>query len=482
MIWKLDRHLTAYQISGIFRCLMTMLLAFASACDLSFLHGVPAATLSLCGDGLVQSGEECDEGLGNSDTLRDACRTSCRRAYCGDKVVDSNEECDDGNGADGDGCNLGCVTWDWTRTQDGDWHGWDSGSAVATDQQGNVFVTGSVSVAPEDTDIILSKYDPDGVLTWNIGYSGSANKEDMGYGVATDAQGNVVVAGFETTVNQRRNIWIRKYDGDGNKLWTRVHDGRGLDDEARAISIDGAGNVFVTGFEGVTAIVSCIWIGKYDRDGSELWSKRDCTHGYGLHKGLGIAIDSLGNVIVVGDLAFWDGTGMAWFRKYNQVGIELWTRYDYNPVRDCHNVAAAVTTDQMGDILVTGSVCVSPNMATTSRLSVRRYSPFGTLRWSRSLCDSELGECVGKGIACDATGNVLVIGYKNSRTQGENAWLVKLNDAGGMVWSRTHDGPASGADRGFGVAIDKQGSILVTGEESISAGHDADVWIRKYMP
>jgi cysteine-rich repeat protein len=54
--------------------------------------------------------EQCDDGLGNSDTVPDACRTSCERARCGDGVTDSGEECDDANLAAGDGCSAGCAT------------------------------------------------------------------------------------------------------------------------------------------------------------------------------------------------------------------------------------------------------------------------------------------------------------------------------------------------------------------------------------
>lgn len=49
---------------------------------------------SVCGNGVVDDGEVCDDGDGNSDSLPDACRTDCRRAYCGDGVVDTSEACD----------------------------------------------------------------------------------------------------------------------------------------------------------------------------------------------------------------------------------------------------------------------------------------------------------------------------------------------------------------------------------------------------
>jgi cysteine-rich repeat protein len=67
-----------------------------------------------CGDGTlnVAAGEECDDGSGNSDILPDACRTDCGLASCGDGVVDSGEACDDGpDNSDtmADTCRLDCT-------------------------------------------------------------------------------------------------------------------------------------------------------------------------------------------------------------------------------------------------------------------------------------------------------------------------------------------------------------------------------------
>jgi cysteine-rich repeat protein len=64
---------------------------------------------SICGDGVITGAEDCDEGVGNSDTAIDACRTNCRLAACGDGVVDTGEACDDGNNQDGDGCSSVCA-------------------------------------------------------------------------------------------------------------------------------------------------------------------------------------------------------------------------------------------------------------------------------------------------------------------------------------------------------------------------------------
>jgi uncharacterized repeat protein (TIGR01451 family) len=63
-----------------------------------------------CGDGIIDDGEECDDGENNSDTDPDACRTDCTLPFCGDGVLDpgNGEECDDGNNVDGDGCSATC--------------------------------------------------------------------------------------------------------------------------------------------------------------------------------------------------------------------------------------------------------------------------------------------------------------------------------------------------------------------------------------
>ena len=49
----------------------------------------------VCGDGIINPGEQCDNGASNSDIAPDACRSDCRRAHCGDGVKDSREQCDE---------------------------------------------------------------------------------------------------------------------------------------------------------------------------------------------------------------------------------------------------------------------------------------------------------------------------------------------------------------------------------------------------
>jgi len=66
-----------------------------------------AATIlaAVCGNGVLEPGEECDDG---NLVNRDGCSSACKLPACGDGYLDLGEQCDDGNLVDGDGCSSTC--------------------------------------------------------------------------------------------------------------------------------------------------------------------------------------------------------------------------------------------------------------------------------------------------------------------------------------------------------------------------------------
>ncbi|MFO1463339.1 MAG: CARDB domain-containing protein [bacterium] len=61
---------------------------------------------SVCGDGLIEPGEQCDDG---NATGGDGCSATCRlETVCGDGIQEGVEQCDDGNTTPGDGCDANC--------------------------------------------------------------------------------------------------------------------------------------------------------------------------------------------------------------------------------------------------------------------------------------------------------------------------------------------------------------------------------------
>ena len=67
---------------------------------------VEGCVMAICGDGFVGAGEACDDGNTDDD---DACTNSCALASCGDGVLQEGEACDDGNADDTDDCLNTCV-------------------------------------------------------------------------------------------------------------------------------------------------------------------------------------------------------------------------------------------------------------------------------------------------------------------------------------------------------------------------------------
>jgi hypothetical protein len=94
------------------RCSLFVLLVvgFAVGCgDNGSTQGPPDP--EDCGNGVLDTGEECDDGTANSDSEPDACRTTCVSPVCGDGIADSGESCDLGaaNSDDAaDGCRTSC--------------------------------------------------------------------------------------------------------------------------------------------------------------------------------------------------------------------------------------------------------------------------------------------------------------------------------------------------------------------------------------
>ncbi len=75
-------------------------------CDQFDDGALNASCDAVCGDGLADVGEACDDG---NATSGDGCRADCTIEACGDGIVDVGEACDDGATVDGDGCSASCA-------------------------------------------------------------------------------------------------------------------------------------------------------------------------------------------------------------------------------------------------------------------------------------------------------------------------------------------------------------------------------------
>lgn len=134
----------------------------------------------------------------------------------------------------------------------------DYSTSLAADNSGNIYVTGVTTgdldgnVFAGYDDIFLTKWHSDGTKEWTKQW-GTVHFE-TGAGVATDSEGNIFVTGgtngpLDGFTNAAKDIFLMKVYPDGVKAWTKFW-GTEANDEGKAIFIDSADNIYVTGTTG----------------------------------------------------------------------------------------------------------------------------------------------------------------------------------------------------------------------------------------
>jgi hypothetical protein len=148
----------------------------------------------------------------------------------------------------------------------------DSATAIAVDQSGNVYVTGGRWDPDADYDFATIKYNSAGEEQWVVRYNGPANSADSGKAIAVDTAGNVYVTGTSYASANAIDYATIKYNSAGQEQWIARYNGPGdSDDDAFALAIDGSGNVYVTGGSTGGAISPDYATIKYDSAGNEIW-------------------------------------------------------------------------------------------------------------------------------------------------------------------------------------------------------------------
>ncbi|MEN9640405.1 MAG: hypothetical protein RLZZ262_2274, partial [Bacteroidota bacterium] len=207
--------------------------------------------------------------------------------------------------------------------------GMDNGQVIALDAAGNIVMTGyftspvitfgSTTLTNADSlgtaDFFVAKYSSSGSVLWAQRIGGSSN--EYGYGVATDAAGNIVVSGSFTSATitlgnitlfnanpagTSSDIFFAKYDAAGNVLWAKSSGGINWDNGSQ-VATDKFGNVFVTGYYassqitfGATTLnnsgIYDVFLAKYDAGGNFLWARSSV--GSGSDIGNNVAVDPNG--------------------------------------------------------------------------------------------------------------------------------------------------------------------------------------------
>lgn len=336
-------------------------------------------------------------------------------------------------------------------------------NGVSSDSAGNAYATGAISnpglfdnitIPCNASDVFLTKYDSSGNILWAT--VGGGPLLDQGNDVATDANGNSYVVGaiqtngpnptaqfgnFTLTGHGDYDWLVVKYDTLGNVIWAKNY-GSTLGDIAQGVTLDSAGNLYVTGFfsstmtvDGVTVTskgLSDLFLAKFDLNGVLLWLKT--AGGTGADIAHGVVTDSLGNVGIVGEFqntAAFDshsvraaGLGDAFIAKYDAAGNNLWVHGGGSTTSFVIDPGKAIGADAANNFYITGDYT---GTATFDGLSV-----------------------------------------PNTGTNGTDIFVAKYNTAGAIQWLHHAGGPVS--DKGYSIGVDQAGNSWVSGFASSGPG------------
>jgi lysophospholipase L1-like esterase len=394
--------------------------------------------------------------------------------------------------------------------------------SVAADDAGNSYVAGTfygsstfgsggsavTLVSAGGTDAYLAKYDANGGLLWAQRAGGSGDDEALK--VSINGSGTLVVAGdFDgaatfgqgpaaVTLNGTEDAFVATYTSAGALTWVRQVGGATRSVGASA-AIDGAGNVYLTGwfigaadFDGSpvsgTGIASA-FVARYLADGSLDWARSPASQFGSL--GFDVAVDSAGRAYVGGadgGIDFGNGTSFpnvgaldAFVAQFLPDGSVGWARSFASIGND---IVFGVAVDPAGgDVFASGTFAWtvdfgSGNVNSSAGLSdafvLRLGAGNGSTAWVRtgsSTADDQaarLSVGAGRVNVAGTYGGPATFDSKTLLSYGAgDAFAASYDLDGELHWVRPIAG-ASG-DGGWGTATLPSGDVIVTGIIALQA-------------
>jgi uncharacterized protein (TIGR03437 family) len=365
-------------------------------------------------------------------------------------------------------------------------------SAITTDSAGNTYIVGSRQLATAGTvtlnrstnlgagtDVFVSKLDPSGNLLFTDTFAGKG--VDTGTAIALDPSGNIYIGGtttspdfplsesLQTQSNSNGTGFIIKLTNDGTTILYSTYFGGALGaSSVSGLATDAKGNFYVTGLTGASDFpqTSGLPTVSLTPAGAVFVAEIPAVGGKILYSGAilptgttvfatypaasGIAVDPAGEAF----LRYNNDNNSGFAVKINAGGAG----FGFSPISFPANVNA-ITVDAAGNAyLATGG-------------TIEKLSAMGTAAWTFTMPPSSPNS-----IALDAGGNLWVTGFASSTTfPNANGWttgtdfLAGVNASGSqLIYSALY--PSLTVEQA--VSVDALGLVHVAGKNAFVASID----------
>lgn len=352
-----------------------------------------------------------------------------------------------------------------------------------------------------DAWIIKLNHTGDTLWTNTIGSSGN----DQAYAIRQTTNKGYIVAGYSLMDDKdvpsnegSSDWWVVKLDSTGSITWSRSLGGNN-NEIARSVQQTADSGYIVAGNSSSSNHDvhgnhgnHDAWIVKLNRSGDISWTKslggsdQDMAHSIRQTADSGYIM--AGNTLSDdGDVHGNHGNSDSWVVKLNQAGDTLWTKTLGGPMNE-EAFAIRQTPDSnyvMAGYSETTGGDVNSNQAAEDYWIVKLDNK-GDIIWSKSYGGSASERA--QSIMQTPEGNFIAGGYSRSGNgdvhgnHGRNDyWLIKLNNAGDTLWTASYGG--SDNDRAYAINQSPGKNYVVAGytesnDQDVSGHHgSADFWV-----